>query len=197
MAKRTLDPKDFTKGTFKKTGSVREPLLIDGTLSCGGKTASDFTRLHGPCLVQGTLNAENTHFEMGLQVQGHAWLDDCKVNGQCAFAGQFKAKETSFKEQVTTTQGSKLTMEHCRAKDIRIEEAPLRYKWMAWLARWMGRARIILEDSTVHHIFTSDKSYGLIVLTGQSKILGRVSPQVTVLDRRPKAVRLAEKKSAG
>jgi hypothetical protein len=195
MAKLAVDPKNFTKGAVKKIGSVREPLLIEGTLSCGGEKAAEFTRLHGPCLVQGTLNAQNAHFEQGLQVQGHAWLQDCKVNGQSGFAGQCSAKETSFKEQITTVQGSQIILEKCRAQDIRIEPAPWRWKWMAALSKWIGRARITVSDSSIHHVFTNGEAYGLIILKGQSKILGRVSKQVTVVDRRPKSVRVAEQKA--
>ncbi len=195
MAKRTLDPKDFTKGTFQKTGSVREPLLVEGTLSCGGKEASQFTRCHGPVLVQGTLNAENTHFEAGLQSQGYTWLSDCKVNSQAGFAGRVTCKDTTFKDQITTVQGSSLNFEKCRVQDVRLEPAPWRWQWMAMLSRWIGRVGIVLEDSTIHNVSTSGKAHGVIILKGQSKILGRLSNQVKVVDRRPKAIRVAELKT--
>ena len=196
MAKMALDPKSFTKGSVEKKGSVREPLLIEGTLSTGGPLASDFTRLHNPCVVQGQLNSENSHFESPLQVQGHGWLKECKVNGPAAFVGQLSAEQTAFKDQITTLQGSRLKMEKCRAQDIKIEAAPWRWKWMARLARWIGRARLTLIDSSIHSVLTSGNGYGLVVLKGNSKILGRVSDHVAVVDRRPKEVRLQELKTA-
>jgi hypothetical protein len=196
MSKRALDPKDFTKGSFKKVGSVREPLLISGTLACGGKEAGDFTRLHAPCLVQGTLNAERTHFDAGLQVQGHAFLEECKVGGPSGFAGQVQCKDSAFKDQITMVQGSKLLLQKTRAQDIRIEAAPWRWRWMSFLSRWIGRAKITLEDSSVHHIATTGNAYALVILKGSSKILGRTSEHVLVVDRRTRAVRQAEARKA-
>ena len=190
-----LDPSQFIQGAVARTGVVIEPLLVNGTVGLGGPGAKDFTRLCQPCMVNGTLHAERVRFERGVQIQGRAEFTDVKIEGPCASAGQLMAKESVFQGDLYCMAGGYLTLTKCRVQDIRVEPPVYRHRFLKFFARWIGKAKIVLENTVARNVIVAEGARVVVVLKGTGALIGKISGQGTIQDRREKKVAAKAKAS--
>lgn len=144
-------------GSFNMTGGVLPELSVNGTAHIKAKT-----QIKGKTRINGTFRANDVTLN-DLSVNGNAYLEDTKVEGNVDIHGSLEAVRSIF--HIIKFCGRTLPLRFCKAESIVIEKAGNYFNPSQFLelsdSEIMGN--VIFESGKGHVTLQNSKIHGKII----------------------------------